>query len=305
MNNTNKSSETLAEHYRKSGIYSCEALTLHRQLWHQKQTFKNWLAYVIFKRQLGYALSAAHLRIALRWYHQPIWRRLAQGQFGHCRRQLKNLISEAQTSDTQPAVTKHYQQQVSRWRQHQHRWRSELLETLQSSSVAIVGNSPNLAGRGLGGRIDAHDVVVRFNQFASKQTDSNDIGKQLSVWVMAPGYQGTVPEHVDWVIVTGPNMVWWQQNWPQLSTYRGKLISVPLTQWRDCVRQLKAPPSAGFLIAHWLKQVVSEDNFTITGFGVDSHQPYHHALKNHQATHRHNWQKETDIMSSWIEQYGL
>jgi len=48
-------------------------------------------------------------------------------------------------------------------------------------TVAVVGNGPGCLGRGLGAEIDAHDLVVRFNNYPSGY--EADYGARTDVWV--------------------------------------------------------------------------------------------------------------------------
>ncbi|MBT42044.1 MAG: hypothetical protein CMF12_05925, partial [Idiomarina sp.] len=130
--------------------------------WQQQQDFASWLDYMICKRQWGYALSSCHTQQALRWQQQPVWQRWWQGIYRHRARQLANLIAEAQCdTQTTPAIVKAYQQQVKCWRAQQQQNLQQLGQRLTSGSVAVVGNSPNLAGQQLGATIDRHDTVIR------------------------------------------------------------------------------------------------------------------------------------------------
>ena len=293
----------------QAGYYNQSTLQCYIRQWRHQANFKAWLDYMIFRRQLGYPLSPLRLQQALQWQRQSPVKRLLNGCFGHRHRQLRNLIDEVQSKQSQqlpPAAVKSpYRNAVSRWRNNAPQVIATLHQQLASAQVTVVGNSPNLAGQNLGQAIDSSDIVIRFNQFASTQTRHEDIGTKHSIWVMAPGYQGPVPADINLVIITGPDMLWWQQRWPQLAEHSADVIGVPLNYWRDCVRLLNAPPSAGFLLVYWLRSFVPHAQLKITGFGVENSQPYHHAIKGHQAVSRHNWTAETTIMKQWISQHSL
>lgn len=51
-----------------------------------------------------------------------------------------------------------------------------------ASSVAIVGNGPNLLGKELGKQIDSHDIIVRMNFFHTKGYEQ-DTGTETDIWV--------------------------------------------------------------------------------------------------------------------------
>ncbi len=290
----------------QQGHYSVDVLHAFAHQWQQRQSFRSWLDYMIAKRQFGYPLSACHLQRALTWHRQSRLQRWSKGIYRHKARQLLNLIAEAQHNvEMTPAVMPPYQSLVQAWRKQQNQHYQALVEELSNSRVIVVGNSPTLAGQKLGAQIDQHDVVIRFNQFSSEHTATVDIGQKLTIWVMAPGYDGPVPDAVDWIIIAGPQMLWWQQQWPQLINHRGAVLGVPLQSWRASVQQLHAPPSAGFLIIQWLRSFMPFKQLSITGFGIKPKLPYHHAIKGHQAVTRHNWPAEHQQLNKWIQQHPL
>jgi hypothetical protein len=304
MNSSSIKSIAEAQHASQSGHYDCSVLHSFRYHWQQQQTFERWLDYMIFKRQLGYPLSSAHLKLAQQWSKKNWLQRWRHKLYGHRARQLKNLVDEAKGNSANPAVKKPFQQLLAGWRQQEADNFRQLKQRLSNASVVVIGNSPNLAGQAQGPQIDANDVVVRFNQYASEYTQEKDLGKKLDIWVVAPGYQGPVPKNAEFVIVTGPNMLWWQQNWHTLQNHNGKIIGIPLNYWRHCVNSLTAPPSAGFLVIQFFKQL-SIQRLSITGFGVKKGSPYHHAIKGHKAVSRHNWDTESKIMTEWMHQHRL
>ena len=56
-------------------------------------------------------------------------------------------------------------------------------ETLSGKRVAVVGNGPQEVGRGNGAKIDAYDVVIRFNDFPTDEKFRRDYGGKTDVWV--------------------------------------------------------------------------------------------------------------------------
>lgn len=58
----------------------------------------------------------------------------------------------------------------------------ELDRFFEGQSIAVVGNGPSDLGRGLGNEIDAHDVVVRFNNYRIDGFE-RDYGSRADVWV--------------------------------------------------------------------------------------------------------------------------
>ncbi|WP_203136365.1 glycosyltransferase family 29 protein [Microbacterium sp. JZ31] len=68
-----------------------------------------------------------------------------------------------------------------------------LARLVAGKSVAVVGNGPGNVGTGRGVEIDAHDVVIRFNNFPD--TFAADYGSRTDVWVR--GAHGDVRDRYD------------------------------------------------------------------------------------------------------------
>ncbi len=52
---------------------------------------------------------------------------------------------------------------------------------VSKGKIVIVGNGSSLLGNGLGGIIDSHEIVVRFNRFETKGFVP-DVGRKTSIW---------------------------------------------------------------------------------------------------------------------------
>jgi hypothetical protein len=62
-----------------------------------------------------------------------------------------------------------------------------LLERLlKGKSVALVGNGPSELGKGRGAEIDGHDIVIRFNNYVTRDFE-DDYGCKTDVWVRGSG----------------------------------------------------------------------------------------------------------------------
>jgi hypothetical protein len=62
----------------------------------------------------------------------------------------------------------------------------DFLAYLSGKSIAVVGNSPCEVGKGKGAEIDAHDVVIRFNNYLLEEEMLRDYGSKESVWCISP-----------------------------------------------------------------------------------------------------------------------
>lgn len=86
-------------------------------------------------------------------------------------------------------------------------------EIAVTSPCVVVGNGPSLIGGELGKYIDAHDCVVRLNNFALGGYQK-DVGSKTDIWVQSFG-------DVDWRRTPsrdprGSVLFWWPPNLPGL-----------------------------------------------------------------------------------------
>ncbi|MBQ9273560.1 MAG: glycosyltransferase family 29 protein [Succinivibrio sp.] len=58
----------------------------------------------------------------------------------------------------------------------------ELLANLSDKSVALVGNGPQELGRHSGAEIDAHDCVIRMNNYQLNDKFQADYGNKVNIW---------------------------------------------------------------------------------------------------------------------------
>ncbi len=61
---------------------------------------------------------------------------------------------------------------------------SAFADLVVGRTVAVVGNGPGEVGKGLGGEIDSHDIVVRFNSFMTEGYEA-DYGTRTDIWSKA------------------------------------------------------------------------------------------------------------------------
>ncbi len=190
----------------------------------------------------------------------------------------------------------------------QHRWclefAAELRRALSNEGVAVIGNAAGLLNSGQGSAIDAHRMVIRFNHFMGASAPVRDVGAKIDVWVVAPGYDGPLPESVGRIVMTGPDMRYRMADWSRFMPLveRGvPLLTVPLDIWRTLVRQLEAPPSAGVLVLSWLHALnAGWEGLAMAGIGAGIGKGrYHATLSRHVASSRHAWQREADLVRAW------
>lgn len=296
----------------KQGNYCIATLWAFRKVWLRSKKLTDYVAYLAFRRALGYRLTSTKAETLKALTAAP--KRWLSGIYGHHWRQVQMLIAEYQFYTIQYLTTSGIQKAdralIRYWRSSQDLWQQQLTHQLKTElRIQLVGNSPKLRDSGLGAYIDGADWVVRFNHYTSEHSKVEDTGYKCDIWVIAPGFRSPFVPDCEWVLLSGPDMLWWQQQWGHLKVLsEKKLLSIPLEQWRHLVRQLSAPPSAGLLVLEYFVGVlVDKKALKIAGFGYNpaAEQDYHLALSGHKAASRHNWHAEYQYLQRWSDMEGL
>ncbi|MEW5789212.1 MAG: glycosyltransferase family 29 protein [Pseudomonadota bacterium] len=196
--------------------------------------------------------------------------------------------------------------------EHSARHRACIDQLRSASRICVVGNAASMNGCGLGAAIDAHDCVVRFNQFLGPHTRAEDVGTRTHVWVRMPGVpRPGVPMPEDWVVLSGPDVRFRSSNWQAMAPVIAAglpILTVPLACWREVVAQLGAPPSAGVLFLAWLRSLRAQGlaGVGLTGFSrrVREGEAYHHAVPGKQPGLRHEWIGERALLADWVARDG-
>lgn len=311
---------------RDKGRYDSFTLALFRRIRARDRRPQALLAYLMFRRDLGWPLMKWHVPLLMQALAQ-----LSQAQ----RRCALNLLTEAgyPTAEEFPLPGATGAEEGSGGgrtesetdgktdgktgsaigvgiRAMQTVWRADFAQWLRQRSadgICVVGNGGRLLGAGLGEEIDRHAVVVRFNQFRDAANHLADLGSRVDVWVTSPGFSGAVPAGVEWVVVSGPDMAFRLQDWRRFETPRrlgAKVLTIPLPPWADLVQRLDAPPSAGLLFLAWARSLLgSWPPIRALGFGdaIDG-SPVPHVVARHQPSGRHHWPAERLLFSAWQAQ---
>jgi hypothetical protein len=193
----------------------------------------------------------------------------------------------------------------------QEAWRRALANAVRQhrGSICVVGNAGSLVGARLGGTIDRHALVSRFNHYRSASTDDRDVGGRTDVWVRAPDLRGFAPPGLPtWVVLSGADPRFQIASWsPVLTLLEAgvRVVTLPLSTWRPLVARLAAPPSAGLLYLAWLVELLEHPgSITVAGFQLEEPRAgaaYHQALPRHRASVRHRWSAERAILHEWRE----
>ncbi len=276
-----------AKQRQQAGHYNPATLWLFRRIWRQSRRAADLLAYLKFRRALGYPLCSRRASQLRQLLASNLLRRWQLGITPGVAADLRRLLQEGgHWPGRQPDWLK---RQLNQQPQLQAQW---LQRCRQASRIAIVGNGAQLLGRAAGAAIDAADLVIRFNHCFGEPCAQADLGSRTDIWVVAPGFRGpVVPASL--VILSGPAMLWQLKKLRYLQHLAAPILQLPLSCWQTQVRRFAAPPSAATLVAQWLlSEGISPAQLQLFGIGEPHEGPYHQALPNHQASLRHHWQAE-------------
>ncbi|MEZ5479925.1 MAG: glycosyltransferase family 29 protein [Thiolinea sp.] len=320
-----------AKRARRHGRYTRHTRRLFQCAWQYSGKPDDLLAYVLFRRDLGQRLPGRLAKVLLaRLPELRGGRRVLACSLCLEREQVADVVAREAllaplSALQQPAVLAGLASLPVQWNAEQQRlatlalqqsdWRTALQTHLQliaeqpQAGICMVGNAGIMAGSALGKRIDQHACVVRFNHFSSAETSNVDTGQRLDVWVLTPSFRvESLPQPApDWAILIGPELQFRTLDWSGFAPlYQANIpvMTLPLSLWRELVRELAAPPSAGIALLAWLHELLgSWKAVSVAGFGAlqESDAPYHYTNAQHQASRRHNWPGEQALLQRWLD----
>jgi len=200
---------------------------------------------------------------------------------------------------------------LSSFSKQQKEWRNEFecLINENIDSICVVGNSASLLDKSMGKLVDKHAFILRFNNYCSDVNLQEHCGKNIDAWVKSPDFNEPDKQlgiDVGWTVISGPDVNYTMSDWSNVKltlAKGGKVVMPPLQVWRDLVKILKAPPSAGLLVIMWIIQITGKaDGLSVAGFQTlseNEQEQYHHSSSAHKAGERHNWKEEKKLLKAW------
>ena len=150
--------------------------------------------------------------------------------------------------------------------------------------VVFVGNAPSLKSENLGGWIDSHDVVVRFNECPTASFES-DVGTRTDILVSNPYPEGRSPaklsdEKKSVIMVLTPQtrrgdydvFSKWAGSHQVLFTYSPDLVQIGNVDH-------KATLTTGTYGIHILTRLLKPKNVSVVGFTMFLNQTSFHYFK--------------------------
>ena len=169
-------------------------------------------------------------------------------------------------------------------------------------SIAIVGNSPCELGLGKGQRIDAHNVVARFNRFSIADEFARDYGQKCTIHVRHPRDVGIndISLASDIALMNRPDFVYRERKWTNILALNkaGATISaLPLGFHPHLYRSLGGEPSGGIIFCALVKSMRGRlPRESCFGFSfvdqIGSSASSAHYFANARPSFKHRWKLE-------------
>lgn len=193
--------------------------------------------------------------------------------------------------------------------------RLELMFRERLDEICVVGNGPNDIGRGRGTSIDAHPIVVRFNEFVLNRVP--DYGQKTDIWVVNRGLlKGTQLKRErlkisQWICASN--------NYAYKATgFQKELLEpwlnhihigvIPPEIFQALIQRCNCLPSSGLAFLYWMHIVSKKriDRSHVVGFshaegsGFGTHY-FERQDADDPGRHIHNWSSEQEIFHEILQ----
>ena len=142
----------------------------------------------------------------------------------------------------------------------------------KDASIAIVGNGPYEIGLKKGSEIDAHDIVLRFNNYAMSLKYTEDYGKKTNIVSIAPNCSFVYDNKVNLYIIHSDYLNNFSIDFIQ--KYKEKpftnITTLDLTSTRKEIykRYNNNSPSSGFYAIFLLKELLKRKKLNVYGISI-------------------------------------
>ncbi|MDR1168417.1 MAG: glycosyltransferase family 29 protein [Heliobacteriaceae bacterium] len=191
------------------------------------------------------------------------------------------------------------------------------IDFVKDKNVAVVGNSPCEKGLKKGKDIDAHDIVIRFNNFSTDAEYSEDYGQKTDIWCRVVSSDQIFREiSDDTKMVILPSKLCYFELWDIIDRIIDwDKAGVPIGWFPMHVTQeLKQNygimrASAGIKMIYWMKKIKKDLNpqdffgFAFTDQLENWNNRHYFKLKNETLQHiglNHNWHSEKRVFDELV-----
>lgn len=173
-------------------------------------------------------------------------------------------------------------------------------------SLAIVGNSPCEIGFGQGARIDAHDLVARFNVFSTSEQFAIDYGTKCNIHVRSLPEDENANELSavsDTVVLSRADLIYRNRDWKnvlQLAHSGAKLATFPAGFHQRLYKALGGAPSSGIAFCALAKQergiLLRSSCFGFAFIDQIGPKPSSaHYFRDARPSFKHQWKREREL----------
>lgn len=136
-----------------------------------------------------------------------------------------------------------------------------LSRMIAGKRIAVVGNGPQEAGKGNGGKIDSYDIVIRFNDYPTNPKFHADYGTKTTIWVRSQWVPATFRRISN--IVVGDALYYEYPNLDVLGEVLKAnpthIFAIPAEVYHELHNLRGLPhPTNGALMLAWLKSIHPE-----------------------------------------------
>jgi tetratricopeptide (TPR) repeat protein len=179
-------------------------------------------------------------------------------------------------------------------------------------SIAVVGNSNSETGRARGAEIDAHDHVIRFNDFRVDPPFDEDYGRKTTLIVLNAGRSKLPARLKTWSKVDGPKpmLIFCEQHFAERSQRWDELTSlvedgfkiafIPPQLAKELIDRHPRTASSGLKLA-WAMSSIRATRTGVNYYGfsftdqIGPHAQSSHYFERSRPSHKHHWQQEAEL----------
>lgn len=180
----------------------------------------------------------------------------------------------------------------------------------EPGAFCVVGNGPSELGRGRGGTIDLHKVVIRINAYDLSHPE--DYGSKQSVWVRVPNEEASA-DHArnnSYFIIASNQFEYKRSETDKYCLHpyllEMKITTIPPAVFQELIARLNCLPSTGLALLYWIYTLTGPiPREQIYGFShveqLDDFRTHYYKDAEERTIHQHAWDKEIVVMESILQ----
>lgn len=187
----------------------------------------------------------------------------------------------------------------------------QLADFVKGKSVAIVGNSQKLQGKGV--EIDAFDIVIRMNRaWDLPEYMQRNVGQKADIICLSDER-----ERLSDILSKYSEVIWMtpKKRSKLNKSILPKLYFYPLEYWKVLQQELGARPSTGCMVFDLFSKLLDEGHLTLYGFDFFQNPNWYDSpvkkhwfsslFKGHRKISPHNWTAERSYILAEAEKQKI